>query len=289
MKAALIVNPVAGQGKAKKNLLTIKEKFKKSGYEIYTYQTKGEKDAVKAARQAITFKPDVIVAVGGDGTVSEVINGMVGSNIPLGIVPCGTTNVLATELNIPKSIVASIEVILQKKKRLIDLGTADETFFVLMAGIGFDAQVVSDIKPEVKNLLKNLAYVVAGARALLNYKPVSMEVTLDERMTRKGSFVVIGNARSYAGKYTITTDARIDDGWLDVCIFTGNTISDFMKYVTGVLTKSHVSYSDVEYFKVKKVFIRSTPPVFVQCDGELRGKTPMSFGITPKSLSVFSP
>ncbi|MCK4777665.1 MAG: diacylglycerol kinase family lipid kinase [Actinomycetia bacterium] len=288
MKIALIVNPISGQGKSIKHLERIKNNFTEKGCKLFIYKTKQIGDGEKAALEVDRFSPDAVIAVGGDGTVSAVASGLIGKDIPMGIIPCGTVNVLALELGIPKNIEEAVDIILKKKTKLIDVGRINKKIFLLMAGIGFDGHVISEVKQEVKNLIKDLAYVLAGLKALLSYHPVEMEVVIDKKIFKESYFTIVGNARYYAGKYSIVKDAEIDDGLLDVCIFKKKSISNFVKFIGQVIADKAGNIDDVEYFKAKEVEIR-TPSIFVQSDGDLAGKTPVKISIEPKSLKVIVP
>lgn len=289
MKVALIVNHVAGQGRSKKFLSKVKSKLESAGFRLTVYLTEREGQATQFAKQAKREGNKVVIAVGGDGTVSEVINGIAQSKIQFGLIPSGTADVFAHEVGIPthRPLVAC-DIIIQGKTKNIDLGKAGSKYFALMAGIGFDAQVVYEVKPEVKRLLKDIAYPLTGIKTLLTYKPSLMQIKLDKQSTQ-GYFVVIGNARYYAGRFSITKKARIDDGLLDVCVFGGKTMAGFVKFIQGVITGRHLKLADVSYYRAKEISITSSQRTLVQADGEIIGKTPMNFSIVPQTLPVFVP
>lgn len=289
MKAALIVNPVAGQGRIERVLPEVQAKLKAAGFNLAVYLIEHEGQAVRFAREATKRGIQTVIVAGGDGTLSEVVNGVAGEKVRLGLIPAGTGDVFAHEMGIPThQPFEACNIIIEGKTKQIDLGRADDRYFVLMAGIGFDAQVVRDVKPEVKKLLKDLAYPLAGVETLLTYQPVLLRVRIDDRFTR-GSFVVVGNARYYGGRLKVTKEAQIDDGLLDVCVFTGKTMASFVQFVSAVITGLHLSLKEVEYYRAKEIDITSDEPVLVQTDGELIGRTPMKFSVVPKALTVLAP
>ncbi|MEW6188872.1 MAG: diacylglycerol kinase family protein [Actinomycetota bacterium] len=303
LKLALIVNPIAGQGRAEKALPQVKRKLKEV-FNLQIYRTQRVGDGILTAKRALNQDCQIIVAMGGDGTVFEVVNGIIGSKAILGVIPCGTGNVFAAEMGIPFNLFRACEVILRGSARNIDVGRAcppspltpgagkrvNDRYFVLMAGVGFDAQIVQEVNPEVKRMLKDLAYILTGIKTLFTYKPTLMEIELDGEEKEKGYFVVVGNAKCYAGRYfSITTQASIEDGWLDICIFKKGDIASFVRYITGVLLRKHLAYSDVYYKRAKRVQITASVSTLVQADGELIGQTPMHFAILPHAVSVITP
>ncbi len=192
-------------------------------------------------------------------------------------------------MKIPLSTIDACRIIAKKNFKKIDMGQAGEKKFVLMAGVGFDAQVVEEIHPEVKKMLKDLAYKLIGIKTLLTYKPAYLEIEIDQKVKTGGYFVVIGNAKYYAGHYAITRKAKIDDGLLDVCLFTRGKIKDFIKYISGVMTDTHLFFEDVYYYQAKEVIIHSESRVPVQVDGESIGELPMNFKVLPASLKIAVP
>lgn len=288
MKAALIVNPIAGQGRSMK-LLPKAVSLLEADYEVLVLQTKEPGEGRLLCQRALEKMCDLVIVLGGDGTISEVVNTLAETSVPLGVIPCGTANVFANELQIPSDVKKACKIIADAKVEIIDLGKAGGQFFVLMAGIGFDAQVVQEVNLDVKRMLKDLAYVLTGVKTVLTYKSSRMTVIVDDREPREGYFVVVGNARYYAGRFSITTLASIKDGFLDICIFKKGDTKSFTRYITGVLLGKHTGFKDVEYLKGKTVQIESEQPTLVQADGELIGRLPMSFSVVPRALSVFSP
>lgn len=288
MKIALVVNPVAGQGRSMKVLPMVKRELG-AHFELRTFKTRKRGDGLTLAREALRENCGAIVVLGGDGTIFEVANVVAKTSIKLGVIPSGTADVFAREMNIPCDPIKACQVIRAGRVRAIDVGKADDQFFLLMAGVGFDAQVVKDVNQDVKRMLKDLAYVLTGIKTVLTYKPSCMTICIDGRTAVDGYFVVVGNARYYAGRFSITKEASIEDGLLDVCVFKNGDIKSFARYITGVLLNKHAGFQDVELLRGRSVQIESEQPTFVQADGELIGKLPMSFTVIPKALSVFSP
>jgi YegS/Rv2252/BmrU family lipid kinase len=289
MEAKLIVNPVAGGGRGEEILPKVIKSLKKEGVEVDVYISKMQGDAIKAAGEAAR-NYELVIVNGGDGTVNEVINGIIGSNTTLGIIPSGSINLFAREVGIPLNPLRACELIGKGEVKKIDLGKAGARYFLMMAGVGFDAHVIKEVEPSLKEIFGVAAFSIPLIKALLNYKPTKMSIQMDEELIRrKGYFVIISNISSYIPSLKVAPSARFDDGYLDVCILKQKGAIELLRCFVSFLLGKHKSFSDVEFFKVKRVAVSSENPVLVHTDCELIGTTPMDFSIVPKALSIILP
>jgi len=224
------------------------------------------------------------VAAGGDGTINEVVNGLAGSQSALGVLPVGTMNVFATELGLPGDLEEAWEIIEAGSTREIDLAQANDHYFVQLAGVGLDAQVVERTTTEFKKNFGPLSYLINAAQ-LASQKPPRLLVE-SEGVTREGSFVLIGNGRYYGAPLKVFTDASLDDGLLDVIVAKNAGHLDLVRYFTGVVTGIHPEFEDIDYFHTKELRVTSPDDVPVEVDGELAGKLPTTFRIAPHRLRV---
>ena len=288
----LIYNPHACSGKSITHLPDILEYFKQSGIRVDVHETNGQGDAIRIATKARTTY-GLVVAAGGDGTINEVINGMVSNKTStqpiLGIIPLGTENVLAQELGIPLDPAKACEHIIRGTTRTVDLGRAHcngkKRYFIIAAGIGFDAHVASSINPELKKLLGSAAYVLTGLRELFKYTPSNLRVKMDG-VEYNGYFAIIGNAKLYGGKAMLTHKADMTDGLLDACILQSRDIFNFIKFLFGVAIRQHDYFEDVVYVHTKKIRIESDKPVLAHVDCEILGTTPVEIEIAPKKMRI---
>jgi diacylglycerol kinase (ATP) len=246
--------------------------------------TQAPGDAERYAREAVETGVRIVVAAGGDGTINGVVNGLAGSDTALGILPVGTMNVFAAEMGLPNDLEEAWEIIEAGYTRSIDLAQANEHFFVQLAGIGFDAQVVERTSWNFKKNFGPLSYLVSAAQIAAE-KPPKIVVE-NEGKTREGSFVLIGNGRFYGAPIKVFKDARLDDGLLDVLILRNLGYLELARFLTGVFTGTHTEAEDVEYFQTPAVQVRSKDEVPVEVDGELMGKLPVDFRIAAKKLRV---
>ena len=232
-----------------------------------------------------------MIAAGGDGTINEVMNGLVGSDIPIAILPLGTTNVLAKELSIPRNVEGAMEIAVSRKPKVISLGkivftgrpSLPSRHFCLMAGIGYDGETVFRINEALKKISGKGAYIYSGITTLLKFNPPVLTFNIDEKIY-SGYSAIIGNAAKYAGNFKVTPDARLTDPVLYVCLFKGKRRLDFFRYVFGITTKTHLRYKDVEYLKAENIEI--TGSSHVQIDGDYIGTTPAKVEIVRDALRL---
>lgn len=249
--------------------------------------TTGPGDAQAVAEAAVQEGFKTIVAAGGDGTVNEVVNGIVGSDVALGILPVGTMNVFAAELGLPGDLDEAWAVIRAGRTRKVDLLRANQQYFIQLAGVGLDAQVVQATSWNFKKNFGPLSYLISAAQIAAR-KPPRLMVEADG-ITREGSFVLIGNGRYYGGPVAFFKDARIDDGKLDVLIFKNLAYLDIARYLATVFMGKHTTLPDVEYFQTKRAVVRSDEDVPVEVDGEVVTTLPVTFRISSRKLRVVVP
>ncbi len=246
-----------------------------------------------AAREAATTGADLVVAVGGDGTVRGCAEGLAGTEVPLAIIPLGTGNLLARTLGIPVHQKAALNIALGRagvvEDRLIDLATADGTPFTAMAGMGLDAAVVAATR--LKHRLGWLAYAMAGA-AHLALSPTAFSIRLDDAnpVEREARSVVVGNSGLLPGGFTLLPEARIDDGMLDVGVLAPHGPLGWPRVATRVLTHSHHQDRHLERFQARRVELRADTPLPREVDGEIVAHgTTLTVTVWPGALKVRVP
>lgn len=293
MRAITILNPTAGRRSPLDDpRKTLARSLAKHGISSEIVLTEKAGDAFDLARQAAEHGFDVVIACGGDGTVNEVANGLAGSSTALGVVPIGTVNVLARELGIPLKTREAIRAVAGGVPKPIDLGCADGRYFTLMAGFGFDAEVVSNVVQPIKDWIGPSAYVLKVLETLAKYR--ATDITLEmprETYSTKAFLVIVANASTYAYNMKITPDASLDDGLLDICVFE-RPITDrigFVGQVADIFTHRHLYHREVRCFRTEHVRVHSEPEVLVQLDGDAFGSTPVEIKIAKSALNVIVP
>ena len=257
--------------------------------------TTGPGDARRLAREAVAAGFRTVVAGGGDGTVNEVVNGLAETGDPevtLGLMPLGTMNVFAAELGIPGNRLARAwEIIAAGHSRQVDLARANGRAFVQMAGIGFDAQAVSEVGWEMKKNFGPLSYLISAAKVAARQLPRVVVTAADGRVS-EGCLALVGNGRFYGGPFAVFKEARLDDGQLDVIVCRSVTHLDLLRYLPNVLFGTHLNMDGVEFFHTPSLSVRPVNEgerIPYELDGEIAGSAPVSFSLRPGALRVLTP
>ncbi|HLE62904.1 MAG TPA: diacylglycerol kinase family protein [Pyrinomonadaceae bacterium] len=296
-KAVLIANPKTGRHSSRRNssIQTIREHLTSQGLDTELVFTSGPGDATRiAARAASDGVSDVIVS-GGDGTINEALQGLVGTDTRLAILPCGTANVLARELKVPLNPGRAAEVIAKRKLRRIHVGLAiDEgqnihRYFLLMAGIGLDAEVVRRVNPQLKRHLGKGAFWLTGLSQLADWHPVEFTIEINGQ-TYRSTFASVGNAPSYGGELAITPGASLDHPEFEICIVQTTSRLRYLRLLSYAMRSSGLQPVEKGVCIVRSTQARAFGnDVAVQVDGEVIGVLPMRFEIAPESIEVVVP
>lgn len=295
MRTAVVYNPYAGSGRGETVAVAVARSLRSRAIDVELHPTQGPGDATALA-QRCTPQNDVIVAVGGDGTVNEVVNGMAraaagAGGATLGIVPAGTVNVLALELGLPFRLERACDVIARGRTRPLDLGKANGRRFTLMVGAGVDALTVRSIDLRAKRRFKELAFVGTGLKSGLATQPPRFLVRADGH-EHVATFFVAGNCRYYAAHISVTPKADPADGLLDLLIFTGTTRSSLAVFWLGVPSGLHMHNAHVVYQRAERaelIPLEQGQTVWFQTDGESAGSLPATIGIDARALEVLVP
>ncbi len=284
-KTCVILNPSARSERAQR----WEQRLRALCRDAYFCATVRAGDAETLARQAVADGFTHVVAAGGDGTIHEVVNGLAGSDVALGLLPMGTMNVFANELGIPSNDIERCwEIIQTERTRLVDLPTANGKHFVQLAGVGLDAQVVKETSRTFKRNFGPLSYLISAAQ-IASRRPPRLLVEAEEAMTEEGSFVLVGNGRLYGGPFPFFKHAVLDDGLLDVLVFKQIGYLDLLKYLQNVIFTSDITTREVEYFQTNRLRVSCAEEVPVELDGELAGVCPVEFKLEPRRLKVLVP
>jgi diacylglycerol kinase (ATP) len=289
MKIMLIANPGSGRYKAGRALDAAKEYLSQGGNKVDVEVSLQPGWATKRARRAVAESYDVVVGCGGDGTLREVVCGLVGSNVTMGIIPLGTGNVIAMDLGIPRSVKKACEVILEKNVRQIDVGRCGENHFILAAGVGFDVEVIVRTDLQLKSKVRNLAYIYAGAKHLPRCKPREYIIESDAFSgTVNAMAIAICNSYRYGG-YRLKRGISLADGMFDVCVIRGRPPLDTCKIFLGIMCRAGVPRRNLMTFKASRIKISAEENVVVHNDGDVIGKLPMEFEVIERGLPVIVP
>ncbi len=294
--AMMIANPTAGS--YTQRIYELEETLAflhQHGWQVELKLTQATGDAQRLALEAVEQRIDVVIAVGGDGTINEIIQALAGSETALGVLPSGTANVWAREVGIPLDVSGAREVLVQGQVRRIDLGRANERYFLLMAGIGLDGEVTQAVEKKPVKRLGTLAYWLMGAWLGLNYPGFRAFLQVDGRVVKIHALqMVIGNTQLYGGAVKYTWQAKCDDGLLDICIVRKHDMWNRVLISLDFLLHREQRRQWVYYTTCKSVKLRTRRPIAMQIDGDPAGYTrkgypPVTFTIAPYALKVIVP
>jgi diacylglycerol kinase (ATP) len=246
-------------------------------------------EAERLARNAAVEGYQKIVAAGGDGTINEIVNGIAGHDVSLGLLPLGTMNVFAAELGLPlNDLERCWRIIQQNRTDRVDLPRANRKHFVQLAGVGLDAQVVKETSGAFKRSFGPLSYLISAVQIASRTPPI-LRIESEDAVTEEGSFVLVGNGRLYGGRLPFFKQAVMNDGLLDVIVFKRLNYVDIIRYLQDVVFTPQISSPEVEYFQTKHLRVSSEESVPVEIDGELIGNCPVEFKIRAGGLRVLTP
>jgi YegS/Rv2252/BmrU family lipid kinase len=294
VNAIFIVNPAAHGGKSVKVWSGLDRILASRGLPRDAIFTQAPLHATEIARAAAGEGAKKVFAVGGDGTVQEVANGLVGSRSVLAPIPAGRGNDFVRALGLPANPVRALEAGMNGSSRQIDLGWVEASsgrrYFVTIASVGFDAEVAQEVARGAKRLGGTLTYLAGLVKTLARYQAYQIELGLEDQLPVKTTalFVAVGNTPYYAGGMRMVPGARPDDGILDLCLCGGLTRFETVKSLPLVYLGIHGRHPKVSFMKTTQVTVSSNQPLTVQADGEVVGRCPVSFGVAPSVLRVAS-
>lgn len=279
-KARIIYNPTAGRESFKKELATVLQKLEVAGYETSAHATTCEGDATKATQYAIDNTFDLIVAVGGDGTINEVIHGMAEQPYrpKLGIIPAGTTNDFARALDIPRDIVKATDLIVADYSAFLDIGKVNDQYFMNIAGGGELTELSYDVPSKLKTVLGQLAYYMRGIEMLPFLKPTKTRIEYDGTVIDEEIMLfLIANTNSVGGFEKLAPNAQFDDGYFDLLILKKSNLADFIRIGTLALRGAHLEDRNIIFTQAKHVKVTPEEQMQLNVDGEFGGLLPGEF------------
>ena len=290
-RAVLLANEGSGSfAKEGSELEAVVTYMNEHGWDVDLQFSASPDDARQRTRSAVQQRADMVIAVGGDGTINSVIQELAGSETALGIIPSGTFNVWARETGIPLDISGARDVLLNGRTRRIDLGRVHDRYFLLMAGIGFGGTVTYSVKKEKMKRLGALGYLLTGVRLGLGFDSFRADITIDGRPQRTRALqVVVGNTKLYGSLLKFTWRAKCDDGLLDVCIVRGARKFERIVIMLDFILQRRERRKWVTYTTCSSIEVRTRKPVNFQVDGEPIGRTPATFTVVPAALKVVVP
>jgi diacylglycerol kinase (ATP) len=296
----VVANPASGQGNF--DIRELNARFSAADIEWEVLFTKKFGDGQQLTQRALDEGADVVAAYGGDGTVAEVGGAMVGSGVPLAILPGGTANVMSVELGIPLAFGEALNVICYEELTLrpVDVGVVDDRHFMLRLSMGLEARMVEGADRNLKDRLGTLAYALSALKALAAPQIIRYEFELDgQSLSEEGIACVIDNSANLGrAGMQLAPDVTVSDGFLDVFVVNTANMPTVMSALSGILGQEGNSVvaeevgaepsqtRTIRHWRAKEVKVSTSPVCSVQCDGEMIGDTPKKIGILPAAIQV---
>ncbi|MFH1537328.1 MAG: diacylglycerol kinase family protein [bacterium] len=293
----VVLNGKAGRRTGEQAKKLIDESFKSLDPNLtidYAF-TKAPRHATELAHQASEEGYNLVVASGGDGTVNEVVNGLVHTQTTMGIIPNGSGNVFAHEMKLPTDTLEACRMILSREPTEVDVAQVGDRFYIWLLGIGIEAKTAYMVNPTLKKYFGVLAYVVAALRNALDPGYSLMRMTADDKEMTFFTFnTIVGNAASFDGFLGIRSRHSITDGFLDVCILQKKTILGILELMFNFFKGRRDYYRFIDrwgaaHIRVKELRIETVPSAYYHVDGEVAGKTPIEVKLHHKAMKLILP
>jgi diacylglycerol kinase (ATP) len=282
-----VFNPAAG-GEKRARFEHAVDAIRKMGGHVTVMETNAPGHAERIARDVKAEEFDIIAAAGGDGTVNEIINGLSGKDIPLGLIPLGTANVLADEIGLGRDIDKAARALVFGVIKPIRVGRANGRRFTMMAGAGFDANVVDSVSLRLKKLIGPLAYVWQSAVQAATDRFESCDVVIDGRAYKTVS-VVACNGRRYGGPFVAAPNASLCDDSFQVLLMNGRGWLSVLRYGVNLMLGRLTKLSDVQLIAGRDVTVRGNSKQPVQADGDIVAHLPLTVTIDPTPVRLVHP
>ena len=291
MKLAVIVNPIAGGGRSYRLIQRYIRRWPHSQWEVELMTTRADQRAGSLAREMLKHPPDLLAVCGGDGTINEVASQIANPPFPVAVVPAGTANVMARELGLPLDPIKALQIALKRKVRKVDLGElsgGSGRRFLFVAGIGFDAYVVSSVNPRLKKMLGKAAFMIEAVRSLCNYTFPEFRIVAGNREF-SGTSCLVCNAGSYGGGLLFCPEADMTDGLLDILILQGRRRAELARFLLQAWLGKAATRDWVHRMQAKALKIDGSSEVMVQTDGELAGLLPLEISVAERAFPLAVP
>jgi diacylglycerol kinase (ATP) len=295
-RAAIVLNPAGGHGRTGRRRAELEGLLRGAAvndrgeltWEIHTTSAPGE--ATEIAARCAADGADIVAAAGGDGTLSEVLNGVVGSKAVLALLPLGTGNDFARTVGYRDGLRGAVEALFTGEARPIDVGRVRGRHFLNVAGCGFDAEVADRANRGPRWLTGGAAYTLAILGTLARFRAADLRLTVDgERRDVRAMLCSVANARTYGGGMRIAPDALLDDGLFDICLLTEAGMAEFLLAFPRVFRGTHTAHPKVTMLRGSVVRVESEPPLPLLIDGEVIGTTPAEFTLCPDAIRFIFP
>lgn len=290
-RARLIYNPTSGREEIKRKLPAILQRLERGGIEVSCHATECKGDATKAAAIAAERGYDIVISAGGDGTLNEIVNGLAGQAYrpTLGLLPLGTTNDFARAHGIPRHWEGAVDLITKNYSTPIDIGRANDAYFVNIAGGGSLTELTYEVPSKLKTMMGQLAYYMKGIEKVARLHPTRLKIKAEGAGEFEEDFMLflIANSNSVAGFDRLLPDASTSDGKLDFIALRKCSLPEFFRIATLVMRGEHV-LDDPHFlhFTSNRIEVEASGRMQLNLDGEFGGMLPCRFELLPAHLRM---
>lgn len=285
----LIYNPTAGRRRHREQLGALTAALATGGRRVEVVPTAAPGHATRLAREAAAAGAGAVFVFGGDGTVREAAAGLLGTGVPLGVVPGGTANVLAHALGLPPDPLAAAHALSVAEPRPFDVGVCGATPFLMMASAGFDAHLLARLDPRLKARFGKAGIALQALAELARYRCPRLALTADGEPL-EATFAAVANIPFYGGRFVLAPGARWDDRRLDLVYFTGDGRAALVGFALALARGRHLARADVVRRAVDEVTLEGPPGTAIQVDGDVcREPLPVRIALAPERLTVLAP
>jgi YegS/Rv2252/BmrU family lipid kinase len=290
LKTVVIANPISGGRQGGRRVQRLVDALVERRVGVDLHWTTGPGDAGARAR-SLEAGVERLVIAGGDGTLNDVLNGLVDpARLPVALLPTGTANLIARDLKLPRRPERVADLVVGGRIRPLDMGLAGGHRFLAVVSCGFDAMVVQAIERTRSGSLGFRGYIAPILRTLIDYEPPALRVSIDGKRPRRVALALVSNVRNYAGLFSAADRAQPDSGVLDVCLFPDASVPRLVKYLAAGLVGRVSSLPEVVYRTARRIEIESEgDEVPVQVDGDARGTTPVAIELATLRFPVLVP
>lgn len=291
-RASVVWNPISGTAARRAALEAFQGQLRSRGWDVVATPTEHAGHAVELAAAHARDEVDVIVAAGGDGTLNEVVRGRLAvedGRSRVGMLPRGTSNLVAREFGVPFDPVAAAEIVAARRARAIDVVRANDALFVACAGVGWDAQVVHELAAARRGHISYATYLLPSLRAILRYDFPELHVTTAEGEQHVANTMLLLNTRPYATFFRPVPGALPDDGLLDVVLLSGSSRRRLPAWIYRSWRGTLALGADAVHLRTRGLEVRSDRPVAVQLDGDGAGFTPLTVEVAASAVELVVP
>lgn len=294
-KVKIICNPSSGRQNTQRKVDQLCSMLINEGYIVGKYNTSAKDDAMHETIKTCKEEWDLIIASGGDGTINEIVKGIIkgGRKIPVAILASGTVNDFANYMRIPRDVEEFFQMIKKERTIDVDLGKVNDEYFINVAASGLLTDIGYKVPSEIKAIFGKMAYYIEGLKEIPRSKiqPIQLSFKSEEFSGQESVLLyLISNTASIGGFKRIAPDADVQDGYLDVVIIKKSEVQDLAQIFINIFRGEHINHPNVIYFKTKKITVESEEEdITIDIDGEYGGKLPATYEVIPSAFRIILP